>query len=160
MRDGYPEQAAEVTDVLERMALKTKCSGSSGDAGEVTNGKVIVDCGRTADMARSRNLINISADGRQQQDRRLRGEGLILLDAQACDDASGRGAAHSLADDVVLNGTELGSGSIRIHRQDIQSIFFNALGMLPEAATALRVLPRGAAIRPPTEASPSASTAS
>jgi len=42
------------------------------------------------------------------------------------------GAARSLAYDVVLNGTELGSGSIRIHRQDIQSIVFKALGMSPE----------------------------
>jgi len=41
------------------------------------------------------------------------------------------GSARSLAYDVVLNGTELGSGSIRIHRQDIQSIIFKALGMSP-----------------------------
>jgi aspartyl-tRNA synthetase len=41
-------------------------------------------------------------------------------------------AARSLAYDVVLNGTELGSGSIRIHRQDIQSIVFKALGMSSE----------------------------
>ena len=41
------------------------------------------------------------------------------------------GAVRSLAYDVVLNGTELGSGSIRIHRQDIQSIIFKALGMSP-----------------------------
>jgi aspartyl-tRNA synthetase len=34
--------------------------------------------------------------------------------------------------DVVLNGTELGSGSIRIHPQDIQSIIFKGLGMSPE----------------------------
>jgi len=34
--------------------------------------------------------------------------------------------------DVVLKGTELGSGSSRIHRQDIQSIIFKALGMSPE----------------------------
>jgi aspartyl-tRNA synthetase len=36
--------------------------------------------------------------------------------------------------DVVLNGTELGSGSIRIHRQDIQSRIFHALGMTEEEA--------------------------
>ena len=42
------------------------------------------------------------------------------------------GAVRALAYDVVLNGTELGSGSIRIHRQDIQSIIFKALGLSPE----------------------------
>jgi len=42
------------------------------------------------------------------------------------------GAVRAQAYDVVLNGTELGSGSIRIHRQDIQAKIFNALGMSPE----------------------------
>jgi aspartyl-tRNA synthetase len=41
------------------------------------------------------------------------------------------GAVRALAYDVVLNGTELGSGSIRIHRQDIQAKIFKALGMSP-----------------------------
>ena len=38
--------------------------------------------------------------------------------------------------DVVLNGMELGSGSIRIHRQDVQAAIFKALGMTPEEARA------------------------
>ena len=42
------------------------------------------------------------------------------------------GAVRALAYDIVLNGTELGSGSIRIHHQDIQSIIFKALGMSKE----------------------------
>jgi len=41
---------------------------------------------------------------------------------------------RALAYDCVLNGTELGSGSIRIHRQDIQRKIFRALGMSDEEA--------------------------
>jgi len=49
---------------------------------------------------------------------------------------SDRGAVRSLAYDIVLNGMELGSGSIRIHRQDIQKRIFHALGMSDEEARA------------------------
>jgi aspartyl-tRNA synthetase len=52
------------------------------------------------------------------------------------DPNSALGSVRALAYDVVLNGTELGSGSIRIHRQDIQQKIFKALGMTPEEAQA------------------------
>src|SRR5438105_10372283 len=44
------------------------------------------------------------------------------------------GSVRARAYDVVLNGTELGSGSIRIHRQDVQRQIFRALGLSEEEA--------------------------
>lgn len=43
--------------------------------------------------------------------------------------ASDPGRVRSQAYDFVLNGTELGSGSIRIHREDIQRQVFRVLGL-------------------------------
>jgi aspartyl-tRNA synthetase len=44
------------------------------------------------------------------------------------------GTVRALAYDIVLNGTELGSGSIRIHQQAVQAEIFRALGMTDEEA--------------------------
>jgi len=48
------------------------------------------------------------------------------------DPNSALGAIRARAYDVVLNGTELGSGSIRIHQQEVQAKIFEALGMNDE----------------------------
>ncbi|MEG9432553.1 aspartate--tRNA ligase [Terriglobus sp. ADX1] len=45
-----------------------------------------------------------------------------------------KGVVRALAYDVVLNGLELGSGSIRIHRKDVQAEIFRSLGMSEEEA--------------------------
>ena len=66
-------------------------------------------------------------------------EDMKLLEAgveSVKDPQSPLSAVRALAYDVVLNGTELGSGSIRIHRQDTQSKIFRALGMNEEEARA------------------------
>ena len=44
------------------------------------------------------------------------------------------GAVRAQAYDIVLNGNEIGGGSIRIHQDDIQSKMFEVLGFTPEQA--------------------------
>lgn len=44
------------------------------------------------------------------------------------------GAVRAKAYDIVLNGTELGGGSVRIHQGDIQAKMFEVLGFTPEEA--------------------------
>ncbi len=44
------------------------------------------------------------------------------------------GAVRAKAYDIVLNGTELGGGSVRIHQNDIQEKMFEVLGFTKESA--------------------------
>ncbi|MBU3752751.1 MAG: aspartate--tRNA ligase [Candidatus Nanopelagicaceae bacterium] len=48
--------------------------------------------------------------------------------------ATNPGEALAYAYDIVLNGSEIGGGSIRIHRRDIQQSVFNVIGLSSEEA--------------------------
>lgn len=54
-------------------------------------------------------------------------EDLLLIDQEP-------GKVRARAYDIVLNGTELGGGSVRIHQNDIQEKMFECLGFTKEAA--------------------------
>lgn len=56
-----------------------------------------------------------------------REEDLALLES---DPARAKARAY----DLVLNGSEIGGGSIRTHRRDIQQLVFSAIGLTPEKA--------------------------
>lgn len=48
--------------------------------------------------------------------------------------ATDPGKVYAKAYDMVLNGTEIGGGSIRIHRRDVQDTVFHAIGLSEEQA--------------------------
>ena len=53
---------------------------------------------------------------------------------KSLDDVSDLEDIESIAYDIVLNGTELGGGSIRIHKQEIQDKVFKLMGISDEEA--------------------------
>jgi aspartyl-tRNA synthetase len=55
--------------------------------------------------------------------------GIVEEDVDKLEDPERRGEIRSKGYDLVLNGFELGSGSIRIHQQDIQARVFRAIGL-------------------------------
>ena len=59
----------------------------------------------------------------------------LALNPQFEDDPAG---AKALAYDLVLNGNEIGGGSVRIHDQDVQRRLFGVLGLSPDEAESMR----------------------
>jgi aspartyl-tRNA synthetase len=60
--------------------------------------------------------------------------GIIETDLDLLEKEDERRKIRSKGYDLVLNGYELGSGSIRIHQQDVQQRVFRALGLTDEQA--------------------------
>jgi aspartyl-tRNA synthetase len=63
-------------------------------------------------------------------------EDVPLLDRAVSGETQLFAALRAKAYDAVINGVEVAGGSIRIHRRDVQSIVFKALGMSEETARA------------------------
>jgi aspartyl-tRNA synthetase len=60
--------------------------------------------------------------------------GIVEEDLDLLEQPERRGEIRSKGYDLVLNGYELGSGSVRIHQQDVQARVFRALGLTDEQA--------------------------
>jgi aspartyl-tRNA synthetase len=60
--------------------------------------------------------------------------GIVEEDLDLLEQPERRGEIRSKGYDLVLNGVELASGSIRIHQQDVQARVFRALGLDDETA--------------------------
>jgi aspartyl-tRNA synthetase len=60
--------------------------------------------------------------------------GIMEEDVELLETPERHGEIRSKGYDLVLNGVELGSGSIRIHHQDVQARVFRALGLSEEEA--------------------------
>jgi aspartyl-tRNA synthetase len=60
--------------------------------------------------------------------------GILEEDLDLLEQPERRGEIRSKGYDLVLNGYELGSGSIRNHRQDVQACVFRALGLSDQEA--------------------------
>jgi aspartyl-tRNA synthetase len=63
-------------------------------------------------------------------------EDVTLLERAVNGETQLFGQLRAKAYDAVINGVEVAGGSIRIHRRDVQSIIFKALGMTEESARA------------------------
>ncbi len=61
---------------------------------------------------------------------------VTLLERAVQGEAQLFGQLRAKAYDAVINGVEVAGGSIRIHRRDVQSLVFKALGMTEETARA------------------------
>ena len=131
-------------------ALRTRCGAGDGDllllaAGPeetvaLAMGRIRLDLGRRLGVARERLIFEWVVDFpllERSPDGGLAAvhhpftapldEDLPLLDREPL-------LTRAKAYDLVLNGVELGSGSIRIHRQELQARIFALLGISPEAA--------------------------
>ena len=131
-------------------ALRTRCGASDGDllllaAGPADTvapamGRLRVELGRRLNLIRDGfvfewvvdfPLLERSAEGGlaavHHPFTAPLDDDLPLLDGEPL-------RARAKAYDLVLNGVEVGGGSIRIHRQELQERIFALLGILPDAA--------------------------
>ena len=154
--DGSPFISSVKEDVLPRTYVEQIVAASGAQAGDLVlilaapSAKVFGQAGDLRlHMGRELGLVPEGADGPwaflwvtefplfeySEEDGRFyamhhpftspKPEDIPLLDTDP-------GAARARAYDLVLNGSELGGGSIRIHQRDVQASMFRLLGIEPD----------------------------
>ena len=136
------EVGAKKNDLIVAVAAKDEIRGT--DAAALAAGQLRLKLGEQLNLVGKDKweflwitgfpLFEWSATEKQWVSAQHPFTGIIEEDLDKLEDAEKRGEVRSKGYDLVANGVELGSGSIRIHRQDVQARVFKALGLSDETA--------------------------
>jgi aspartyl-tRNA synthetase len=142
LKDFAKAMGARRNDLIVAVAAKEQIPGT--DAAALVAGQVRLRLGEQLGLvAKDRweflwitgfPLFEWSATEKQWVSAQHPFTGIIDEDLDKLDNEEKRGEIRSKGYDLVLNGAELGSGSIRIHSQDVQARVFAALGLSDETA--------------------------
>ena len=142
LKDLVKFVSAKKNDLIVAVAAKEEIKGA--DAAALAAGQLRLKLGEQLNLVGKDKweflwitgfpLFEWSATEKQWVSAQHPFTGIVEEDLDKIEDEEKRGEVRSKGYDLVANGVELGSGSIRIHRQDVQARVFKALGLSDETA--------------------------